>query len=139
MKSEVNAKQSKFKKNIPLYVLLLPSIILLILFAYIPMAGLVIAFKDYSPATGIFGSPWAGLKYFNQFFSSFQFATTMKNTLKISIYSILVGFPLADCSSHSFAPDSCGKFKKFFKYNLFASFYLDHGHVWDDYSFSLSK
>ena len=54
MKSEVNAKQSKFKKNIPLYVLLLPSIILLILFAYIPMAGLVIAFKDYSPATGIF-------------------------------------------------------------------------------------
>ena len=49
MKSEVNAKQSKFKKNIPLYVLLLPSIILLILFAYIPMAGLVIAFKDYSP------------------------------------------------------------------------------------------
>ena len=50
MKSEVNAKQSKFKKNIPLYVLLLPSIILLILFAYIPMAGLVIAFKDYSPA-----------------------------------------------------------------------------------------
>ena len=112
MKSEVNAKQSKFKKNIPLYVLLLPSIILLILFAYIPMAGLVIAFKDYSPATGIFGSPWAGLKYFNQFFSSFQFATTMKNTLKISIYSILVGFP---------------------------SFYLDHGHVWDDYSLSLSK
>ena len=57
MKSEVNAKQSKFKKNIPLYVLLLPSIILLILFAYIPMAGLVIAFKDYSPATGIFGDP----------------------------------------------------------------------------------
>ena len=54
MKSEVNAKQSKFKKNIPLYVLLLPSIIILILFAYIPMAGLVIAFKDYSPATGIF-------------------------------------------------------------------------------------
>ncbi len=58
MKSEVNAKQSKFKKNIPLYVLLLPSIILLILFAYIPMAGLVIAFKDYSPATGIFGVFW---------------------------------------------------------------------------------
>ena len=52
MKSEVNAKQSKFKKNIPLYVLLLPSIILLILFAYIPMAGLVIAFKDYSPLLG---------------------------------------------------------------------------------------
>ena len=52
MKSEVNAKQSKFKKNIPLYVLLLPSIILLILFAYIPMAGLVIAFKDTLPLLG---------------------------------------------------------------------------------------
>ena len=46
MKSEVNAKQSKFKKNIPLYVLLLPSIILLILFAYIPMAGLILSFLN---------------------------------------------------------------------------------------------
>ena len=132
MKSEVNAKQSKFKKNIPLYVLLLPSIILLILFAYIPMAGLVIAFKDYSPATGIFGSPWAGLKYFNQFFSSFQFE---------NFYLQYSGwFSLADCSSHYLQPDSCGQVQKnLSSNNLFASFYLDHGHVWDDYSFSLSK
>ena len=122
MKSEVNAKQSKFKKNIPLYVLLLPSIILLILFAYIPMAGLVIAFKDYSPATGIFGSPWAGLKYFNQFFSSFQFATTMKNTLKISIYSILVGFPLPIVLAIICNQIRVGKFKKIFQVTT----YLPH-------------
>ena len=86
------------------------------------MAGLVIAFKDYSPATGIFGSPWAGLKYFNQFFSSFQFATTMKNTLKISIYSILVGFPLPIVLAIICNQIRVGKFKKIFQVTT----YLPH-------------
>ena len=94
MKDLTQLQKRKIKSNIPLYVLLFPSIILLIMFAYIPMLGLVIAFKDYSPANGILNSPWAGFKYFIQFFKSVQFGTTMTNTLKISIYSILVGFPL---------------------------------------------
>ena len=115
MKSEVNAKQSKFKKNIPLYAC---SCHRLFYWFYLPISlwrGLVIAFKDYSPATGIFGSPWVGLKYFNQFFSSFQFATTMKNTLKISIYSILVGFPLPIVLAIICNQIRVGKFKKSFK------------------------
>ncbi len=116
MKSEVNAKQSKFKKNIPLYVLLLLSIILLILFAYIPMAGLVIAFKDYSPATGIFGSPWAGLKYFNQFFSSFHVCDNHEEYLENFYLQYSSWFSLADCSSHYLQPDSCwASSKKSFK------------------------
>ena len=140
MKSEVNAKQSKFKKNIPLYVLLLPSIILLILFAYIPMAGLVIALKITLPLLGYLEVLGLVSKYFNQFFSSFQFVTTMKNTLKISIYSILVGFPLPIVLAIICNQIRVGKSKKIFQVTTYLPlFYLDHGHVWDDYSFSLSK
>jgi len=89
-----NINLNKIKSNIPLWILLLPSIILLICFTYIPMYGLVIAFKDYSPALGILKSPWVGFKHFIQYFKSYQFDITLKNTLEISLYSILVGFPI---------------------------------------------
>ncbi len=82
------------KKSIPLYILLFPSAVLLFCFAYLPMYGLIIAFKDYSPALGIMGSPWVGFKHFIKFFNSYQFALTLKNTLSISLYGIIVGFPL---------------------------------------------
>jgi putative aldouronate transport system permease protein len=82
------------KRSIPLYILLFPSAVLLFCFAYIPMYGLIIAFKDYSPALGIMGSPWVGFKHFIKFFNSYQFALTLKNTLSISLYGIIVGFPL---------------------------------------------
>lgn len=82
------------KKSIPLYILLFPSAVLLFCFAYIPMYGLIIAFKDYSPALGIMGSPWVGFRHFIKFFNSYQFALTLKNTLSISLYGIIVGFPL---------------------------------------------
>lgn len=84
----------QFKKSVPLYILLLPSIVLLICFTYIPMYGVIISFKDYSPVLGIWGSPWVGFKHFIQFFNSYQFELTIKNTLSISVYSILIGFPL---------------------------------------------
>lgn len=77
-----------------MYILLLPSFIVMLLFTYLPMYGVTIAFKDFSPALGIMGSPWAGLKYFRQFFSSYQFKNTIKNTLVISLYSLVVTFPL---------------------------------------------
>jgi len=76
-------------------VLLLPSAVLLFCFAYLPLGGVLIAFKNYSPALGILHSPWAGMQHFIQFFHSYQFTVTIKNTLVISIYGILVGFPLA--------------------------------------------
>ncbi len=82
------------KKNYQLYLLLAPSAILLFCFAYLPMVGIVIAFQSYSPALGILGSKFVGMKNFIQYFRSYQFAVTIKNTLVLSIYSILVGFPL---------------------------------------------
>lgn len=77
------------KRNWGLYLLLLPAVVLSLLFAYKPMYGILIAFKDYSPALGITESPWAGLKYFEKFFNSYQFSNTIKNTLIISLYSLV--------------------------------------------------
>ena len=122
MKDLTPLQKRKIKSNIPLYVLLFPSIILLIMFAYIPMLGLVIAFKDYSPANGILNSQWVGFKYFTQFFNSVQFGTTMMNTLKISIYSILVGFPLPILLALLCNQLRTGKFKKVFQVTT----YLPH-------------
>ncbi|MCR5343079.1 MAG: ABC transporter permease subunit [Butyrivibrio sp.] len=84
----------KLKKHYQLIILLLPSAILLICFAYIPMFGIIIAFQNYSPALGILESKFVGFKNFIQYFNSYQFGVTIKNTLILSIYSIVVGFPL---------------------------------------------
>lgn len=66
----------------------------ILLFHYGPMVGLQIAFKDFNPNLGIFGSPWCGVEHFTKFFSSYQFSRVLKNTLFLSIYSLLAGFPL---------------------------------------------
>ena len=75
-----------------LYLFLLLPIIYLIIFKYIPMFGLQIAFKDYSISKGMFGSPWVGFKYFNKFFHDYNFKRILVNTLRISLYSLVVNF-----------------------------------------------
>lgn len=84
------------KKNTGLYVLILPAMVLSFCFAYKPMYGILIAFKDYRNSLGIVASPWAQplFKYFIQFFNSYQFGATIKNTLVISFYSLLAMVPL---------------------------------------------
>jgi len=77
-----------------LYLFLLPAIIMVIIFNYLPMYGVTIAFKDFKPHLGIMDSPWAGLKYFDRFFSMPMFTVILKNTLIISLYMLIAGFPL---------------------------------------------
>lgn len=84
----------RLKKCRELYLFLLPALILLIIFTYVPMYGVQIAFRDFSPSKSIWGSQWVGLKFFRQFISSYQFKNTLKNTLVLSIYCIAVSFPL---------------------------------------------
>lgn len=86
----------RIARNWGLYLLLLPALTLLICFTYKPMYGILIAFKEYKPVKGILGSVWADpwYKYFKKFFDSFQFKTTILNTLVITLYSMLVMFPL---------------------------------------------
>ncbi|WP_179394703.1 ABC transporter permease [Lacticaseibacillus absianus] len=74
--------------------MLLPAVIILFVFAYLPMYGIVIAFQNYSPALGVMHSPWVGFANFNEFLHSYQLYRTLKNTLVISFYSLFVGFPL---------------------------------------------
>lgn len=83
------------KKNWQLYVIfLLPAVMLTFVFKYIPMGGVLIAFKDYNAMKGIFGSDWVGLKYFKRFISSPDFMQYLLNTLKLSLYGLLWGFPV---------------------------------------------
>lgn len=78
-----------------LFVFLIPAVVYILIFAYYPMAGVQIAFRNYTPRGGIWNSPWVGMKHFNRFFSSFQFQRVLKNTLLVSFYNLIVNFPLA--------------------------------------------
>ena len=85
-------KQSKYFNYLSQYFLLLPVIIYYIIFAYLPMTGLIIAFKDYNLSKGIFASPWVGLKHFERFIVNEQFWEVFRNTIVLAFYRILYGF-----------------------------------------------
>ena len=83
------------RQNWQLYVFfMLPALALTIIFRYIPMGGILIAFEKYSPIKGLLRSEWVGLKNFNRFLSSPDFMRYLVNTLKLSIYGLLWGFPV---------------------------------------------
>lgn len=91
-------KQSLEKRLIrfwPLYVMLIPCVIYYALICYVPMAGSVLAFKDYSFKKGIWGSPWVGLQYFKTFFTSYDAPRLILNTLKIGVIKCILEFPFA--------------------------------------------
>ena len=81
-------------KNWSLYLLVAVPVIYLIIFKYVPMYGVQIAFRRYQPVYGITGSPWVGLEYFEQFMTNYKFWDIIRNTLGISVYS-LATFPLS--------------------------------------------
>lgn len=82
------------KMNRGLYLLSIPIIAFFAIFNYAPMFGLVIAFEDFSPQRGIFGSPWVGLQNFIDFFSNPSFFQILRNTLVISLLGLVIAFPL---------------------------------------------
>ncbi|MGF9695973.1 MULTISPECIES: ABC transporter permease [Paenibacillus] len=104
----------RIRRNWGLYLLLFPAVTLTLLFAYKPMYGVLIAFKNYSPALGIEGSPWAGFKYFEKFFHSYQFSNTIRNTLLISLYS-LATFPIPIMLALMVNQMRAGRFRRFFQ------------------------
>ncbi len=83
----------RIRRRWQLYIIILLPLIYLAIFKYIPMYGLQIAFRDYSPALGFSRSPWAGLSYFKQFFTSPYFGITVGNTLYINLLGVLLSFP----------------------------------------------
>ena len=82
------------KQHWQLYVVfLLPALALTLIFKYIPMGGILIAFQEYNPFKGILASEWVGLQYFERFLSSPDFMSYLANTLKLSVFGLLWGFP----------------------------------------------
>lgn len=82
-------------KQKELQIMVIPGIILLIIFKYLPFYGLIIAFKDFDIVKGIWASPWVGLKHFNEFLTSPYFSQVIINTLCISILKIIFTFPIS--------------------------------------------
>ncbi len=81
-------------KNWVLYLMLLPGVIYILIFNYVPMYGITIAFKDFMATRGIWGSEWVGLIHFERVFNSPDFIPILMNTLILSIYQLIVTFPL---------------------------------------------
>ena len=89
-----NKKLKYIRENWQWYLIFMaPAVILTIIFKYVPMGGVLIAFQDYNPIQGIIGSEWVGFEHFKRFLSSPDFMEYLLNTLKLSIYGLLWGFP----------------------------------------------
>lgn len=90
-------RKSKLKsifQNYELYLFLVPAVVYFIVFKYVPMYGVQIAFKKFIPTLGIWGSEWVGFEHFERFFNSYFVWDLIKNTIGISVYSIVIGFPI---------------------------------------------
>jgi putative aldouronate transport system permease protein len=84
---------TSIRKDVWLYILLIPGVLHFIIFKYLPMWGVLIAFQDYNAYLGFLGSPWVGFKHFIDFFSNPDFTRLLSNTLLISLYNLAFGFP----------------------------------------------
>ena len=85
-------KGSSFKQILPFWLMSLPALIYMIIFNYLPMFGVVLAFKDYNYASGITGSPWVGFKYFKYFFTSNDAVRVLRNTILYNlVFLVLIG------------------------------------------------
>lgn len=110
-KSKLTTRK-KITRHWELYFLVLPPVLYLIIFKYVPMFGVQIAFKDFNVVQGIWGSEWVGLKHFRNFFSSPNFWLIIKNTLGISFYTLLAGFPIPILLALALNEVRTGRFKK---------------------------
>ncbi|WP_337098915.1 ABC transporter permease [Paenibacillus sp. YIM B09110] len=87
------SKLIRFAKQWDLQIMVIPAILFIALFSYVPMYGALMAFKDYDIIQGFWASPWVGFKHFDAFFQSPDFWRVMRNTLAISFLKLLIGFP----------------------------------------------
>jgi len=112
------------KCNYILYIMILPVVIYYIIFAYVPMYGIQLAFKDYIMKKGIWGSPFVGLSHFKRFFDNYGFVQLIKNTVGISFYSLVVGFPIPIVFALMLNYLKHEKFKKVIQMVSYAPFFI---------------
>lgn len=119
----LEAKKS-FKKHWQLYLLIIPPVLFFLIFKYYPMLNAVLAFKDYNVIKGIWGSPWVGMKNFNLFFDNPMFSTLVKNTIYVSGYLLLAGFPIPILLALMLNEVRNGKFKRLVQLVSFAPYFI---------------
>jgi len=117
------AKRS-FRRHWQLYLILTPGLLYFVIFKYVPMANAVIAFKDYNVVAGIWGSPWVGFKHFELFFSNPVFWTLLQNTLLLSLYALLVGFPIPIILAIALNEVRDGMFKRSVQMVTYAPYFI---------------
>lgn len=91
---KIVVNKKSFKKNLPLYIMLFLPILYFIVFKYLPLIGVTVAFKDYNVFQGIWDSPWVGLKHFKEVFKSHEFYEALKNTIVLNLGELLISFPI---------------------------------------------
>lgn len=111
-------------RDYQLYLLVLPVIIWYAIFAYAPMYGLQIAFKDYNGALGITGSPWVGFKHFESFFRSYYAWTLIKNTVILALYSMAASFPFPIILALMLNELKSARYKKFVQTVVYAPHFI---------------
>jgi ABC-type polysaccharide transport system permease subunit len=107
-----------------LYILISLPVLFILVFNYLPMGGVLVAFKNYSIRRGIWGSSWAGLTYFKQFLSVPIFSTILKNTLILSLMSLVIGFPIPILLAFGFNEISNLRVKKIIQTIAFAPYFI---------------
>ncbi|QJD86598.1 sugar ABC transporter permease [Cohnella herbarum] len=117
------AKKS-FKKHWQLYLIVIPPVLFFLIFKYYPMLNTVLAFKDYNVIKGIWGSPWVGMKYFDLFFDNPMFWPLVKNTIYVSGYLLLAGFPIPILLALMLNEVRNGRFKKLVQLVSFAPYFI---------------
>ncbi|NJJ39894.1 sugar ABC transporter permease [Paenibacillus sp. 7028] len=117
-------KLKSARKNWELYLLLVLPVAYFIIFRYIPMYGVQIAFKDFSPRDGIWGSPWVGFQYFKEFFESYNFWTIIKNTVLLSLLNLLISFPIPVIIAILLNQLAREKLKKFVQTVIYAPYFI---------------
>lgn len=123
-KKERWSLKEDFQKRWQLYLMLLLPVLWVIVFCYVPMGGILIAFKDYSFRKGILKSDWVGLKYFKQFFSNPDMARLLKNTLILSLYSLAATFPAPIILALALNIIGGKRFKKFIQTLTYAPYFI---------------
>ncbi|WP_311200688.1 ABC transporter permease subunit [Paenibacillus sp. p3-SID867] len=103
---------------------MIPPVLYFIIFKYLPMANAVLAFKNYNVVKGIWGSPWVGTQYFEMFFRNPAFATLIKNTLYISFYQLIVGFPIPILLALALNEVKSARFKKNVQMVTYAPYFI---------------
>jgi putative aldouronate transport system permease protein len=114
----------KMRRNWDLYLVILLPMLYIVIFKYVPMYGALIAFKDFNVVKGIWGSPWAGFKHFEVFFTSPNFSKLIWNTLGISFYALIIGFPAPILLALGLNELRAGYFKKSVQLVTFAPFFI---------------